>query len=87
MENDKTNGSQKRFNTLKGWLIEHKDHEKYPSVLIECGNERKRKVFFSVSKHIYNKICSDLVVGKKYYVSFYLISRNKNGSWYTLPPL
>lgn len=83
MKYDKTNGSQKKFNSIKGWLSEHNDHENYPNIILECGTI-KRKVFFSVSKTLYDKIKEELHIGKKYNVNFYLISKQKNNCWYTI---
>lgn len=75
---------QSNFNQIKGIVHEVIEHEEYPNITLEVGQNTKRYVNFFLKKAYYESVIDMLKVGNKLMVTYFLSSRNKHGRWYTM---
>jgi hypothetical protein len=75
---------QSNFNQIKGIVYEILEHEEFPSITLEVGNNSKRFVNFFVRKSYYESVKSLLNKGDKVVITFFLSSRKKFDRWYTM---
>lgn len=79
------NDRQKNFNQIRGVITELLPGEKFCSVTLELGHEKKRFVNMVVKKTEYQSITSPFKIGDKVSVKFYITSKkNTSGHWSTM---
>lgn len=77
------NDKQLFFNQIKGLIHEMNESEDFCNIVLEVGHENNRYVSFVTKKFRYDQIKSDLTIGEKVCIRFYLSSRKKHDRWYT----
>lgn len=77
------NNKQAVFNSIRGKLIELNDADEFCSITIQCGHENKRVVNFIAKKEIFNQITKQHMLEDVVSVKYYIVSRMKNGRYYT----
>lgn len=91
MENQAFNNNerQKNFNQIKGNISEFLPADKFCSLTLEVGHEKKRFINFIVKKEKYNDITNIFNVGDKVCVTFYVTSKKnpENNRWGTMVTL
>jgi len=75
---------QSNFNQIKGIVYEVSEHEEFPSITLEVGNNSKRFVNFFVRRAYYDTVKSILTNGNKVIITYFLSSRKKFDRWYTM---
>lgn len=79
------NDRQKNFNQIRGVITEFLPGEKFGSVTLELGHEKKRFVNLVVKRIDYHRITSPFKIGDKVAVKFYITSKkNTSGHWGTM---
>lgn len=75
---------QSNFNQIKGIVYEITEHEEYPSITLEVGNNSKRFVNFFVRKSYFTSVENIVKIGSKVVITYFLSSRKKFDRWYTM---
>ena len=79
------NDRQKNFNQIKGLITEFLPGEKFCSVTLELGHEKKRFVNMVIKQPEYQKVITEHKIGDKVAVKFYVTSKkNDKGCWSTM---
>jgi hypothetical protein len=79
------NDRQKNFNQIRGVIHEFLPGEKFGSVTLELGHEKKRFVNLVIKKTDYQRVTSHFKIGDKVVVKFYITSKkNTSGHWATM---
>lgn len=83
------NERQKNFNQIKGSISEFNPAQKFCSITLEVGHEKKRFINFVVKKEKYEDIIKAFNIGDKVCVTFYVTSKKnpENGKWGTMVTL
>ena len=77
------NDRQLYFNQVKGIIEELNGDGDFCSITVSVGHENPRHVNLSLKKIHYDRIAAGLKLGEKILARFYVVSRKKDGRWYT----
>lgn len=84
MEDFNKNEKQQFFSSIRGCLKDIEQGDKFSSITLTVGHEKTRDVNFVVKKDKFETISSDLSIGQKYSVIYYLTSKKINNRWNTM---
>ena len=84
MEDFNKNEKQLHFSGIKGVLKDIEQGDKFSNITIIVGHEKKRFVNFVIRKDKFSEIASDLKIGEKYLIFYYLTSKKSESKWTTM---
>jgi hypothetical protein len=72
------------YNQVKGQISQILNIENFPSIVLQCGHDRKRDVNICFKPILMSEIVEKYEIGDNISIKFFISSRLKHGRWYTM---
>lgn len=77
------NDKQIYYNQVRGVIFEVNEQDDYCNIALKVGHEVLRDVNLSMKRAVYDTFKGIISLGAKVNAKFFIVSRKKEGRWYT----